>query len=411
MVKRGGAVAELVDNLPPETPAERDITVVEDAILAACDAGDDSVTWDVRYYKIDKNAGNAEEYLFSVLPNEMDGVMDRIRDTEGTGAYRMRAYQKLGGRNQIFKQHDFRVRAPAKPATPVQDNRPSEMSAVLSAMKEQGERNERLIRELMGAKPAPTETRNPLDDLEKLTTVMKNLMPATVAPAAGTQPDLTGVFVKGVEFAEKIVGDRGGDGGGEGDGIWGIAKEIIRNLPAVAAIAQAQQGQRLQRPLARQPARQPQVKHQQPPAPASHQPPPQQQPQGNAQEMALREAVEYLLTRAQRGSDPGFYADWIVENMEAETITAILGQPDPVAAAMMLDPRIAPFKQWFDDFIAELRNIVNSKPPDQSAMPDATGPHTAPNIPDGNSRRGTGNGGDVANHVTRGQGWEKTARH
>jgi len=236
---------------------------------------------------------------------------------------------------------------------------------------------------------------------------MKNLMPATAATAAGTQPDLTGVFVKGVEFAEKIVGDRGGDGGGEDTGIWGMAKEVIKNLPALAAISQSQQGQRPQRPQVRQA----QVKQQQPPAPANHQPLQPQQPQVNDTNAEVREAVEYLLTRAQRGSDPGFYADWIVENMEGATIHTILSQPDPVAVAMMLEPRIAPYKQWFETFIAELRNIVNSGRPEQTAMPDATGPHTAPHIPNVNSRGSSGNGGDAANHVQRGQGWQKTTDH
>jgi hypothetical protein len=402
MARRGNAATELqvreVADLEPETPAEADLQAAEDAVLAACDAGDDNVTWDVRYYKLDKAAGNAEEYMFSVLPPEMDGVMDRIRDTEGTGAYRMRAYRKMNGRNAIFKQHDFRVRAPLKPAAPVE--RPSELGAILAAMKEQAERNERLLRDLMTARTPEPQQRNPLDDLEKLTTVMKNLMPATPAVAAQAPQDLTGVFVKGVEFAEKIVGERGGDGDGD-VGIWGMAKEVIKNLPALAAVAQAQQPQP-RRPAV--PARQAQVRTAPQPAPANLPPAPPQQPQGNDAQAEIREAVQYLVTRAERGSDAMFYADWITENMEVETLRMIVNQPDPIALATMLEPRVAMHRQWFETFIAELRNLVN--------IPAHATRQAAPSdIPNVHSRGNGGNSGDAANHVPLGEGWKKATRN
>jgi hypothetical protein len=401
MTRRGNAASEIqvrdMVESEPETPAEADLQAAEDAVLAACDAGDDSVTWDVRYYKLDKSAGNAEEYMFSVLPPEMDGVMDRIRDTEGTGAYRMRAYRKIGTRNAIFKQHDFRVRAPAKPPAPVE--RPSELGAILAAMKEQAERNERLLRDLMTARQPEPQQRNPLDDLEKLTTVMKNLMPTAPAVAVQAPQDLTGVFVKGVEFAEKIVGDRAG-GGDDGDiGIWGMAKEVIKNLPALAAVAQAQQPRR---PAV--PARQPQVRTAIPPATANLPPAPAQQPQVNDAQAEMREALQYLVTRAERGSDAMFYADWITENMEAETLRMIVNQSDPFALAAMLEPRVAQHRQWFDVFIAELRELVNSPA-------HATRQAAPSDIPNVNSRGNSGNGSHVADHVPLGEGWKKATRN
>jgi len=108
-------------------PFENDITAFREAYSRHSARLDSNVTWDIRVYKLDKIRGNAEEYLFSTLPDELDGIMDRVRDSEGTGTYRVRAYRKQGQRKQVFKQTDFRVKAPAKPIQPAE--RQSDMAA------------------------------------------------------------------------------------------------------------------------------------------------------------------------------------------------------------------------------------------------------------------------------------------
>lgn len=404
MAKTREKAIETLELEPEITPADDDLVAVEEQILAAADATDQNVTWDIRIYKLDKAAGNAEEYMFSVLPSELDGLFERVRDTEGTGTYRMRAYRKASGRNAVFKQKDFRIRAPMKPqAAP---ERPSELAAVLAAMKEQSERNERLIRELIATRPAPQEAPrgSAFDDLEKLTTIIKNLTPE--APRTQQQPqDLTQVFVKGVEFAEKIVGDKGA--GGETN-LWDIAKAVISNLPAVAALAQAQ-AQHGARPAAPKPGQQPprpaQVKHNAGAPPANPQPAQPQQPQVTDQQAAMLEMLQYLITRAQRNSDPGFYADWLVENVDGEIITLMLSQPDPVSMAVVIEPRVASYRLWFDTLIAELRQLVNMQRDHALADDDATRQDATSDVPHVDPGRGGRNGGDAANHVPLGQGW------
>lgn len=403
MAKTRAQAAETIELEPDITPADDDLVSVEEAILAAADATDRNVTWDIRIYKLDKAAGNAEEFMFSVLPAELDGLFERIRDSEGTGTYRMRAYRKASGRNQIFKQHDFRIRAPAKPQSP--QERPSELSAILAAMKEQAERNERLLRDLLTAKPAQEQPRgSAFDDLEKLTTIIKNLTPEAPRTQQQPQQDLTQVFVKGVEFAEKIVGDKGG--GGETN-LWDIAKAVISNLPAVAALAQAQaqHGSRPAAPKPGQPPRSAQVKHNAGAPPANPQPAPPQHPQVNDQQAAMLEMLQYLLTRAARNSDPGFYADWLVENVDGEIITLMLAQPDPVSMAIVLEPRVASYRLWFDTLIAELRQLVNMQRDHAAADDDATRSDDAPDIPHVDTGRSGRHSDDVANNVPLGQGW------
>jgi hypothetical protein len=400
MAKTRTQPVETLELEPDMTPADDDLVAIEEQILAAADATDQNVTWDIRIYKLDKSAGNAEEFMFSVLPSELDGLFERVRDSEGTGTYRMRAYRKVGSRNAVFKQKDFRIRAPMKPqAAP---ERPSELTAILAAMKEQSERNERLLREVLTARTQPEpQQRNPFDDLEKLTNIIKNLTPEQQQVRQQPQQDLTQVFVKGVEFAEKIVGDKGG--GGETN-LWDIAKAVISNLPAVAALANAQArhnaGQSPQ-----QPPRQSQVKHNTGAPPANPQPAPPQQPQGNDHQAAILEMLQYLVTRAQRNSDPGFYADWLVENVDGEVITLMLSQADPVTMAIAIEPRVASYRLWFDTLIAELRQLVNMNRDHAAAGDDATRSDAETDVPDDDTGRGGRNGSHVANNGPIGKGW------
>jgi hypothetical protein len=403
MSKRGGSAAETIEfenvTRDGETPADNDLVAIEESILAAADATEKNVTWDIRIYKLDKAAGNAEEYMFSVLPSELDGLFERVRDSEGTGTYRMRAYRKIGGKNAVFKQSDFRIRAPLKPIAPVE--KPSELAAILAAMKEQAERNERLLREVLTTRVQPDPVqRNPFDDLEKLTNIIKNLQPDIPQMHQQPQQDLTQVFVKGVEFAEKIVGDKGG---GETN-LWDIAKAVISNLPAVAALAQVQTNRQLQ-------PRPGQVKPSVVVSPANPQPVAPPRPQMTDQQSAVKELLQYMLTRAQRNSEAGVYADWVIDNVDGEIITFILSQPDPIMAATVLEPRVANYRPWFEELIAELRQLVNMQRNHTAADDDAPGSDAETDVPHDNPRRGGRDSVHPANNVTLGQGWKKETDH
>jgi hypothetical protein len=396
MAKRGERAADALELEPIMTPADDDLMAAEEAILAAADATDRNVTWDIRVYKLDKTAGNAEEYMFSVLPSELDGLFERVRDSEGTGTYRMRAYRKASGRNEIFKQKDFRIRAPQRPL--VQPERPSELAAVLAAMKDQNERMERFMRDVLTNRPQETPRGSPLDDIEKLTTIVRNLrddQPRT------QQTDATQVFVKALELADKFANERGG---GSETNMWDIAKSFLSNLPSVAALVQAgaSQPQHTRPPPQPRPA---QVKHNTGAPPANLQPAPQPQPEVNDQQAAIQEMLQYLVTRAARNSEAGFYADWLIENVDGEIITLMLSQTDPITMAIAIEPRVASYRLWFDQLIAELRQLVNMQRDHAEADTDASGSDTETDLPHDDPRGSGRNGSDPSIHVPFGKGW------
>jgi len=59
-------------------------------------------------YKLDKSAGNGGGISFFDIADELDGIMDRVRDSEGTGTYRVRPIGKQGTAQASFQANGFR---------------------------------------------------------------------------------------------------------------------------------------------------------------------------------------------------------------------------------------------------------------------------------------------------------------
>jgi hypothetical protein len=352
MAAKRGTNEETIVDFDSATPIENDITAVEESVLAAFDATDSNVTWDIRVYKLDKSAGNAEEYLFSTLPDELDGIMDRVRDGEGTGTYRVRAYRKQGQRKQVFKQTDFRVKAPTKPIQPAE--RQSDMAAVLAAINSANEKTLQVLQRL-AERPQTTLPavlpQNPFEMMTQMVTAMSGIM-AVMRPAEGSTA--TDLILKGVQFANELRDNRGDDDS-EG-GMMGLVTTLLKS-PLVAQIAQAQSGTV---PPASFPTALPAPARVVPPNPSQIAPAPNN---SQAEDQALivneiKKTVLYLLGKAKKNSDPIFYADWTADEWPPQMVMIALQQPDLYATMQTLVPEIAPHAEWFRKLIDELRAIV-----------------------------------------------------
>ena len=88
-------------------------------------------------------------------------------------------------------------------------------------------------------------------------------------------------------------------------------------------------------------------------------PPPAGDPDA-AKRAQLREMVEYIKRRGI-GRNPGVWADWIIENLDAPSSAAVgelVAKPYDEITAYIGDPDLnrEPFKGWFSELIAELKN-------------------------------------------------------
>ncbi|MGH8742859.1 MAG: hypothetical protein ACREUY_01120 [Burkholderiales bacterium] len=361
-----------------------DDTDTEYEILSTFRSAPDDNTYEMFIYRVvgANKLGIKEPLVFRGDAKTYLSNIHEILQEKGTGTYRIRVMKN----GRFWKKWDESVEVSERPKEALPQR--SELADFVAAIQRS---NEALMERLLIKQSEPPRS-NPFDDLEKLTTIIKNLTPEPpeYRQPQQSQTDLTQVFVKGVEFAEKIVGDKGGE-----TGIWDIAKEFIRNLPAVAQLAQQ-----------RQPPKPPQIQPGPAPAPAAP-----VQTQIVDQQEAIREILQYLLTRAQRNSDIVTYGEWVLDNVEPDIVQLILFQPDPVSFGMTIEPRIASQRLWFERLIAELRQLVNMPHGHDDMEDDATRPDTETDLPNGNPGGSIRDGGHVADHVPAGKGWPKKSGH
>lgn len=343
------------------TPMQEDNLTIEQNIMAAFDADPDNIVWDCRVYKLDRQAGNAEDYLFSILPNELDGLLDRLRDTEGSGTYRVRVYRKEGNRNRVFKQFDSRIKAPAKVTPPPPPQ--SDLAAVVAVIERN---NQRMLDAITAAlrpaqqivAPAPV---NPFSMITEMATAMGTLMSA-IRPAEGASA--TDLVLKGVELASKL--ERG-----SGETSWlDLIRETLQSLPAIVQMTEAQRAAQPGAPVKVIPPT-PLA----PPAPTIQQPPPAPNAPPDLQQQ-IRAIILGLIPKAQRQSNPELYAELLADEFGLDAITALISQPGLSEGLPVLVPEVGATLPWFQSLLVHLTEMVNdARAEARNPAPDAPREH------------------------------------
>ena len=360
----------------------------EDAVMEAAGASPDHIQWKIFVYKLDKDANNAEDFIFNIEPHELDGLLTRLRDKNGTGTYRVRVYRKDGLQRQaIFAQFDRRVKAPDQPSMPSQP--PSEMAAVLSAIQTSNDKTLQVLERLVDRQQVPqssTPAQSPFAAITEMATAMGVLM-KIIQPAQATSA--TDMILKGVELRDKLAGGIGGNDGGDEDGeisLMGLIKTALQ-MPAVQDTVKTIL-QPVQAPVETPPS-QGQVK----PQILGTTMPTLADPQTQA---AIKQAVMYLNSRAMKGTSPLAYADWVFDNWPVEMVSMFLQHPHPEQLVVSFVPETAPNLPWFQKLIEELRKLVNDAVARQQSSAQNAPGNPATNNPDGNTGRGGGSESDVA---------------
>lgn len=358
--------AETIELEPePLSDAEQDALTIEENIAALFNADDKSVTWNCMVYELDKAAGNTEQYLFSVLPDELPALNDRLRDNNGTGVYRIRVYKKTGSQNRVFRQFDRRIKAPPKPvAAPTQQN---DLSAILAAMERN---NERMIQAITAASQrppvtyAPPVSTNPFEGMQQMATAMAAIMQA-FRPAEGRSS--IDLIMKGVELASNL------EKGDKETNMFDLIKEALSSLPAIVQMTEAQRTAQLPAPTKTQlPAPVKPAGTALPIVTPQPQPQPAMTPEMQTQTV-IRNSVLSLIPKAVKGSDPALYAELIADDLGADMCMALIGQPDLQGQLQILVPEMVPYMPWFQSLLAELTELVNDARRAAPGSEDASG--------------------------------------
>jgi hypothetical protein len=73
---------------------------------------------------------------------------------------------------------------------------------------------------------------------------------------------------------------------------------------------------------------------------------------------ALIKSTAYLLTKAQAGSDPKFYAAWFDDNAPRGVLKQALALPDLVDRICVMVPGFKDYRPWLVELLAELQAII-----------------------------------------------------
>ena len=200
--------------------------------------------------------------------------------------------------------------------------------------------------------------------------------------------DLIEVFQSGLELAKDI-------GGGGEKSIWDVLEKMPTMLGNIADMAKqtasatpaltppvagdnlpvAQGGPHLPNVAAHQP-------HGEPPV---------------IKEMFFKKQLDMLVAKAEKGSDPGLYADFILDNMPEDAIRTFLGDGDPFPRLVALNPHVAGHETWFRSLGVFLNESLAPEPPiGENTDADETREPLPPDAPETTPTTPADEGGDAS---------------
>jgi hypothetical protein len=196
---------------------------------------------------------------------------------------------------------------------------------------------------------------DPFADMERMSTIMRNLMPPQAAPSEKT--DSLGMLETVVTLAEKFSSLRGGGGEGEAN-FYDLAGKTLETFgkPIAEALAGA--------PRKANPA---------PAAPteALPAPPPQENSAMPSTTSAvppeavnqLQKGLNFLLPLARLNADPYTYACVAYDQIPPEDMVELAAMPDEELLARMVEtaPDVKNHDTWFREFIVELKKIAKGE--------------------------------------------------
>lgn len=330
------------DLAPAEEPIEDDLAQVLGELV---DSGGGSL-------KIERHAGGALEFV-----DEWDAgafTFKALQEQYGGGKYRLTA--KDAARRFRF-QRTVAVAAPRV----VPSTEPAALDKLAEVMRAFMDQQNKILALLAGRQQAPGVTSDQvrsavLSDLQAMRQIVGG-------DSGNSTEKLMEALKLGVELAREGAG-------GESDNLVPVIGKFLDTFGQPLAEAMTA------RAVTPPPALAPPPRVTPAPAPVSPgagaspgQPGKEQKPMMNTK---MREAVAFLVERAQSDADVGLYADLILDNIPESILRPIL-DGDVVERLAALDQRVRENAEWFRDLGAVLRE----------ALADAAGPGSEPAAGDG----------------------------
>lgn len=388
--------------MTPEDQLAADEQKIQDEIYSEFLA-DDKSEWIVTVNKVNPQT-KKQQTCFKMSPGELPGLFERLRDEFGPGEYR--AYVSKNGK--VTRNLGYDIAAPLKKADA---QMPSQIGEIANLIARQ---NEQLANIMRGTPAAPVD---PMAMFTGMMGAIASMKEVFATPQANNAGSSIKDFMEMLAFAKEIVAD----GGGGGRSAFDLAAEFLKS-PIAGELAEqfkAQRGNAIppSAPL-------PQLTARPIPAQSPAPMPPQTSPMpeilasfDQATLAQMKQQVDFWVSRAAKDSDPGLYAELLLDTLPVEFAAFFINRPDLMEAVAFLNPAASQYPQWF----AELRDAVNHILTAEGDAEDKDGeaaenshvfePIRQPAAvhPNGDPIGAGGSGSDVGDNVAAGKGRKKDA--
>lgn len=343
---------------------ENDQDKLLDDIIGEFGAGDNEISYSASVTRIPKNfqRGQKEPWLFEADATDIIGIRTRLRDVYRGGQFRIRVYKTTSRGKKLFRQVDYSIEPPE---SVIKADGDAKYDAIAQAL----ERTQTQLLNLADRLSNPTTPMggmqiDPFSMMEKMSIIMKNMQPNTPAIAhdtSFTMKDGMELFTKGMELAENMRGD--------GSDSWiSVFKEMAKQLPVadilanITAIKNQQQPGMQRRQLSPPPQPRPMQSGFVPPPSQVRQNPLEPNPSATGQQ--LEQSMRYLIGKAQKNSDPGLYAEWLLDNADKALIRQMANDANVLDQLTVIFPKLAEplIRAWFAELVEALREILAQMP-------------------------------------------------
>ncbi len=334
----------------------------EDAIAEEFNSSEEQDKWKIIVTRWTGKIDDQPE-VFRCTPDDFP-IIDRLRNECGAGKYRATIWKN----SRLYRRIQYQIEIPQGAAAPaaVKSELGSLAQVLSDSMKEQRAFMERFMDKLSagggkGFSDKVTETM-------LLALIEKAFNPPAREPESSLA-DKAFEFVKlGMEAADRFA-----QNGGGGPTSWlDLARDALKTIgPALSNLDMSQL--RLAPP--------------QQPAPQGITQGPRVEPSRemngaseaatarptngavktqdqNAAEFARywKMQLDYLVTRAKiylsskrQLGDPRYYADWVLDNIDEPVLRPLMAQPNTLEILISICPDVAPYGEWFQTLIVEVR--------------------------------------------------------
>lgn len=315
-------------------------------IFSESAGGQHTIEFKVKVYRVIPNKAESE-WLFDCLPSDFP-IDETLRDEYNGGSFDLRIFKSVGGSaKKLYKRINLRIAAPSTFKRNVQQSNPQtdQLAQVVALLQQSQQQMMGFMREMN--KPAPVVPQPSLVEMMTgMATMLSTLNGVIPKPSSADPEKMFDIFARGIEVGKEAAGN------GDEPSMMGVLSEMVKSIGTAARnpqlpAPQVQHNQQMQRL--------------QSPAPVQI-PTPESDP-AMMEKMILKANLANMCKKAGQGSDPGLYADFVIDNVDEDKLRQWAFNPNIMSEFIVLVPEVAQHPVWFGEVLQCIKDYLTNLPP------------------------------------------------